>query len=139
MVAGAFLIGAVAIALLTLNAPLGILLIIVAIAGLGTSGTQTLIYGFVANYYRTNVRGAGVAWCAGFGRLGGVAGPLLGGLLVGAGLALNSIFYTLAGVGLLGLVLTLLVPVARPRELRSTIIEPTPSVAARSAEPARKL
>jgi AAHS family benzoate transporter-like MFS transporter len=139
VVAGAFLIGAVAIALLTLNAPLGILLIIVAIAGLGTSGTQTLIYGFVANYYRTNVRGARVAWCAGFGRLGGVAGPLLGGLLVGAGLALNSIFYTLAGVGLLGLVLTLLVPVARPRELRSTIIEPTRSVAARSAEPARKL
>ena len=139
VVAGAFLIGAVAITLLTLNAPLGILLIIVAIAGLGTSGTQTLIYGFVANYSRTNVRGAGVAWCAGFGRLGGVAGPLLGGLLVGAGLALNSIFYILAGIGLLGLVLTLLVPVARPRELRSTIIEPTRSVAARSAEPARKL
>jgi MFS transporter, AAHS family, benzoate transport protein len=111
----------------------------VAVAGLGTSGTQTLIYGFVANYYRTNVRGAGVAWCAGFGRLGGVGGPLLGGLLVGAGLALNSIFFTLSALGLVGLVLTLLVPVARPRELRSTITEPTPSVAARSAEPARTL
>ena len=92
VVAGAFLAGAVAIALLTLPAPLGILLFIVAIAGLGTSGTQTLIYGFVANYYRTNVRGAGVAWCAGFGRLGGVGGPLLGGFLVGAGFALDSIF-----------------------------------------------
>ena len=79
------------------------LLVIVAIVGLGTSGTQTLIYGFVANYYRTNVRGAGVAWCAGFGRLGGVGGPLLGGFLIGAGLALNSIFYVLAGLGLLGL------------------------------------
>ena len=112
------------------SAPLGILLVIVAIAGLGTSGTQTLIYGFVANYYRTNVRGAGVAWCAGFGRLGGVGGPLLGGFLVGAGLALDSIFYVLAGLGLLGLVLTLLVPVARrPRELRSTLIEPTAAVA----------
>jgi AAHS family benzoate transporter-like MFS transporter len=135
VIAASFLIGAVAIALLTLSAPLGILLIIISIAGLGTSGTQTLIYGFVANYYRTNVRGAGVAWCAGFGRLGGVGGPVLGGLLVGAGLALNTIFFTLAGLGLVGLVLTLLVPVAhRPRELRSTIIEPTP-VAARSAAP----
>ena len=38
----------------------------------------------VANYFRTNVRGAAVAWCAGFGRLGGVGGPLLGGLLVAA-------------------------------------------------------
>lgn len=136
VVAGAFLIGAVAIALLTLSLPLGVLLLIVAIAGLGTSGTQTLIYGFVANYYRTNVRGAGVAWCAGFGRLGGVGGPLLGGFLLGAGLALDSIFYVLAGLGLLGLVLTLLVPVAhRPRELRSTIIEPTPPVTTPAAAP----
>ena len=50
--------------------PLGGLLAIVAVVGLGTSGTQTLIYGFVANSYRTSVRAAGVAWCAGFGRLG---------------------------------------------------------------------
>jgi AAHS family benzoate transporter-like MFS transporter len=137
VVAAAFLIGAVAIALLTLPAPLGILLVIVAIAGLGTSGTQTLIYGFVANYYRTNVRGAGVAWCAGFGRLGGVGGPLLGGFLVGAGFALNSIFYVLAGLALLGLLLTLLVPVQRSRELHSTVIEPTPAIRARPAEPAK--
>jgi AAHS family benzoate transporter-like MFS transporter len=127
----------VAIALLTLPAPLGILLFIVAIAGLGTSGTQTLIYGFVANYYRTNVRGAGVAWCAGFGRLGGVGGPLLGGFLIGAGFALDSIFYVLAGLALLGLLLTLLVPVRRSRELHSTVIEPTPAISARLAEPAK--
>jgi MFS transporter, AAHS family, benzoate transport protein len=137
VVAGAFLTGAVAIALLTLPAPLGILLFVVAVAGLGTSGTQTLIYGFVANYYRTNVRGAGVAWCAGFGRLGGVGGPLLGGFLVGAGFALDSIFFVLAALALLGLLLTLLVPVRRSRELHSTVIEPTPGIAARPAQPAK--
>ena len=130
VVAACFLIGAASIALLTLSLPLGVLLAVVAVVGLGTSGTQTLIYGFVANYYRTNVRGAGVAWCAGFGRLGGVGGPLLGGFLIGGGFALNSIFYVLAGLGLLGLLLTLLVPIARgPRELRSTFIEPTPKAA----------
>jgi MFS transporter, AAHS family, benzoate transport protein len=130
VVATCFGIGAVSIALLTFGLPLAALLAIVAIVGLGTSGTQTLIYGFVANYYRTNVRGAGVAWCAGFGRLGGVAGPLLGGLLIGAGLALDSIFYVLAAIGVLGLLLTLLVPVARsPRDLHSTLIEPTPRAA----------
>ena len=137
VVAGDFLIGAVAIALLTLPAPLGLLLLTVAIAGLGTSGTQTLIYGFVANYYRTNVRGAGVAWCAGFGRLGGVGGPLLGGFLVGAGFALDSIFYVLAGLALLGLVLTLLVPIRRSRELHSTIVEPTPAIPVGPAAPAK--
>jgi len=126
VVASCFAIGAAAIALLTLRVPLGVLLAVVAIVGLGTSGTQTLIYGFVANYYRTNVRGAGVAWCAGFGRLGGVGGPLLGGFLIGGGFALDSIFYVLAGLGMLGLVLTLLVPPARGlRDLHSTRIEPT--------------
>jgi AAHS family benzoate transporter-like MFS transporter len=126
VVASCFALGAVALLLLTLGFPLAALLAIVAVVGLGTSGTQTLIYGFVANYYRTNVRGAGVAWCAGFGRLGGVGGPMLGGLLIGAGLALDSIFYALAGLGLLGVVLTLLVPIARgSRELRTTRIEPT--------------
>lgn len=81
--------------------------------GLGTSGTQTLIYGFVANYYRTIVRDAGVAWCAGFGRLGGADGPLLAGLLIAVGFALNTIFYVLAGLGLLGLISTLLIPIPR--------------------------
>jgi len=99
--------------LLTLGVPLAGLLAIVAVVGLGTSGTQTLIYGFVANYYRTNVRAAGVAWCAGFGRLGGIGGPMLGSTMIGAGLALNSIFYVLAGLGLVGAALTLLVPLAR--------------------------
>jgi MFS transporter, AAHS family, benzoate transport protein len=117
VVAGSFLIGAVSIGLLTLSLPLGVLLLFVAVVGLGTSGTQTLIYGFVANYFRTNVRGAAVAWCAGFGRLGGVGGPLLGGLLVAAGLALNSIFYVLAAVALVGTVLTLLVPSRRTSDL----------------------
>jgi AAHS family benzoate transporter-like MFS transporter len=127
VVAACFAIGAASIALLTLSLPLAALLAIVAIVGLGTSGTQTLIYGFVANYYRTNVRGAGVAWCAGFGRLGGVGGPLLGGFLIGGGFALNSIFYVLAGLGLLGVMLTLLVPIARRTlELHTMRIEPTP-------------
>ncbi len=113
VVAACFLIGALAIALLTLGFPLGMLLAVVAVVGLGTSGTQTLIYGFVANYYRTNVRAAGVAWCAGFGRLGGVGGPLLGGFLLGGGFALDAIFYILAALGVLGFGLTLLVPMAR--------------------------
>jgi AAHS family benzoate transporter-like MFS transporter len=124
VVAVCFLIGAAAIALLTLDLPLSLLLLFVAFAGLGTSGTQTLIFAFVANYYRTNVRGAAVAWAAGFGRLGGVGGPLLGGFLIGAGLALSSIFYVLAGLCVLGLVLTLLVPVSRGREVTPITIEP---------------
>ena len=113
VVVATFAIGATALVLLTMGFPLAGLLCIVAVVGLGTSGTQTLIYGFVANFYRTNVRAAGVAWCAGFGRLGGIGGPMLGSLLISLGLELNTIFYVLAGLGVFGMLLTLLVPMSR--------------------------
>ena len=125
VVTACFAIGAAAIALLTLDLPLAVRLAAIAVVGLGTSGTQTLIYGFVANYYRTNVRGAGVAWCAGFGRLGGVGGPLLGGFLISGGFALNSIFYVLAGLAILGVILTLVVPIARRQREPSQRLLPT--------------
>jgi AAHS family benzoate transporter-like MFS transporter len=113
VVAASFATGAAALVVLTFNFHLAALLAIVAVVGLGTSGTQTLIYGFVANYYRTNVRAAGVAWCAGFGRIGGIGGPMLGSFLIGAGVELDYIFYILAGLGILGVMLTLLVPMSR--------------------------
>ena len=113
VVAASFATGAAALVVLTFNFQLAALLAIVAVVGLGTSGTQTLIYGFVANYYRTNVRAAGVAWCAGFGRIGGIGGPMLGSYLISAGLSLDLIFYVLAGLALLGVGLTLLVPLSR--------------------------
>ncbi len=131
VVAACFATGALALVLLTLGFPLAGLLVIVAVVGLGTSGTQTLIYGFVANYYRTNVRAAGVAWCAGFGRLGGIGGPMLGSTLIGAGLALDAIFYVLAGLGVVGMLLTLLVPMERSQS------QPAPRGAAPSPQPVR--
>lgn len=130
VVAACFGIGALSIALLTSGFPLGILLAIVAVVGLGTSGTQTLIYGLVANYYRTNVRGAGVAWCAGFGRIGGVGGPMLGGYLAGGGFALETIFFVLAALGVLGGLLTLLVPSAKASIAQGApLVEPVGRVA----------
>ncbi|WP_395727273.1 MFS transporter [Nakamurella sp.] len=126
VVVASFVIGAGAMLLMTLSLPLALLLIFVSIVGLGTSGTQILIYGFTAGYYPTPMRGAGVAWCAGFGRLGGVAGPLLGGFLLAAGLAVSTIFFVLAGIGMVGALITLLVQRPnRPMEIHSTPIEPS--------------
>lgn len=110
VIATTFLLAAVALVLLTLGFPLPVLLTAVAIAGVGTIGTQVLIYGFVSNYYDTPARGAGVAWCAGFGRLGGIFGPVIGGLLIGAGFANNVNFYIFAGIALAGAAVTYFVP-----------------------------
>jgi MFS transporter, AAHS family, benzoate transport protein len=122
--AGFLLTGALFIALLVVPVPLGVLLLFVALAGLGTSGTQILLFGFVANYYRTNVRAAGVAWCAGFGRMGGIGGPLVGGILIGAGLGVTQIFLILAGVAVIGLVFVLSVP-HRRRQATVLTVEPS--------------
>lgn len=131
VIAGMFAMAAVSLVVLTLPLPLPVLLAAVAFAGAGTTGTQVLIYGFVANYYMTNARAAGVAWCAGFGRLGGILGPFIGGIIIGAGLDNNVAFYIFAGVSVLGTILMLLVP-----RVREVGVQGAP-VADQSLAPAR--
>ena len=141
VVAICFLIGAISIGLVGLIAStlpatpgpgdiagvmLALTLLVIAIVGVGTSGTQTLLYGLAANYYRTNVRGAGVAWCAGFGRLGGIGGPILGGFLAAAyANKLYMIFYILAGIAVAGMILLLVTPRPKPETVAAEQLEPT--------------
>ena len=105
-----FLLAAVMMVLLLAQLPLAVLLIAVAIAGVGTIGTQVLIYGLVSGYYPTRARAAGVAWCAGFGRLGGIIGPVVGGILVGAGLGGSTAFVIFASLAVAGAAVTAFVP-----------------------------
>ncbi|HSE72158.1 MAG TPA: aromatic acid/H+ symport family MFS transporter [Nocardioidaceae bacterium] len=116
IVATTFVLAAITLALLPMDLPVVLLVGAVAVAGAGTIGTQVLIYGLVSGYYPTRARAAGVAWCAGFGRLGGIVGPVVGGMLVGAGLGGTTAFYVFAGISLLGALVTLLVPRARHEE-----------------------
>ncbi|NYI79119.1 MFS transporter [Nocardioides panzhihuensis] len=110
VVSTTFVLAGCMLLLLPLGLPLSVLFPAVAIAGVGTIGTQVLIYGLVANFYPTRARGAGVAWCAGFGRLGGIVGPIIGGALVAAGVGGTTAFQIFAGVAVLGAVVTTVVP-----------------------------
>ncbi|MBX7430716.1 MFS transporter [Mycobacterium sp. Y57] len=115
VIATTFVLAAVMLILLPLGLALPVLLVAVAVAGVGTIGTQVLIYGMVSNYYPTRARAAGVAWCAGFGRLGGIIGPIIGGLLVGAGIGGTAAFLIFAGLAVLGAAVTATVPRAPRR------------------------
>jgi AAHS family benzoate transporter-like MFS transporter len=95
---------------MTFQFPAPVLFLYLAVAGVGTLGTQVLIYGFSSNYYTTNARAAGVSWVAGFGRIGGVLGPLIGGWLTAAGIGGSTAFYIFGGVALFGALVTLAVP-----------------------------
>lgn len=110
IVACSFVLATLALVAITVSPPFVLVVALVAAAGMGTIGTQVLLYGFVSNYYETGARAAGVAWCAGFGRLGGILGPVIGGFLVAAGLEADTSFLVFGGIALAGAALTLAVP-----------------------------
>ncbi|GGG55077.1 benzoate transporter [Kocuria dechangensis] len=116
MIATTFTLAAIALILMTFNFPLPLLFAFIAVAGVGTIGTQVLVYGFQSNYYTTNARAAGVAFCASMGRFGGIFGPIIGGWLAAAGFGGPQAFYVFAGVALFGAVMTFLVPHQRKLE-----------------------
>lgn len=124
IVSTTFVIAAVALVLLTLSFPLPLLLAAVAFAGVGSLGTQVLVYGFVSNFYPTPARVAGVAWCAGFGRLGGIFGPLVGGFLISAQAPTNVAFLVFAAVALIGGCVTMVVRSPRAKTVPAEAPEP---------------
>ena len=61
---------------------LALLPLILFIAGAGLSGAMFSVPGLAAAFYPTNGRSAGIAWMYGIGRLGGILGPVAGGMLL---------------------------------------------------------
>lgn len=105
-----FLAAAVSIFLMTLQPPTPILYALVAVAGLGSIGTQILVNAYVAGHYPAGNRATGLGWSLGVGRLGAILGPPFGGFIIGSQLGLEWNFYAFAIPALLGAVVILTVP-----------------------------
>jgi MFS transporter, AAHS family, 4-hydroxybenzoate transporter len=109
VISAAYALGAVAVGLIgwagTSDA---MLLAITTVAGLLSVGAQMCTVSLCATFYATPLRATGVGWSMGWGRLGGIAGPVIGGMLIGAGLATSTLFLLAGGVSL-GAALVLLV------------------------------
>ena len=71
-------------------------LVLFGLIGFGIQGGFIGLYAVAARLYPTQVRTTGVGWAVGLGRLGAVAGPLLGGVLIGAGLSMTTNFLIFA-------------------------------------------
>jgi AAHS family 4-hydroxybenzoate transporter-like MFS transporter len=76
-------------------------------AGTFTVGAQMCAIGLAASFYDTALRSTGVGWSLGFGRLGAVVGPAVGGVLIAAGLSMQSLFLV-AGLVSLGAAVSVL-------------------------------
>ena len=74
VVVGFFAAAALSIALIGFNPAPGLLFALVFVAGATTIGTQILLYASVAQLYNLSVRGAGLGWASGVGRIGAIVG-----------------------------------------------------------------
>jgi AAHS family 4-hydroxybenzoate transporter-like MFS transporter len=90
--------GVVFVALMgpAISAPAWVLTIAAFCAGFCISGGQKSIIALAAIFYPAPIRSTGVGWALGVGRLGGIGGPLLIGLLLAYELSAASLFYAAA-------------------------------------------
>lgn len=124
---GAFCVGVVSIAMLAVPLPTIALYAFIAVAGGASVGTQIVVFGYVAVHFRAPHRPAALGITTGIGRLGSVAGPTVGGLMVSSGLSFGMNFLVFSGVALVGAVAALAVP--RVSEALTPLHHPDPSLA----------
>ena len=93
--AAAYSLAALTVWLLA-RADSGSVLAIIALAGAGVMGAQFCVTAVATTFYPTEIRSTGVGTALGFGRVGSLAGPLLGGWALAAGMAPARIFVLLA-------------------------------------------
>ncbi|TAE55914.1 MAG: MFS transporter [Bacteroidetes bacterium] len=78
-----------------------LILVFLGLIGFGIQGGFVGLYSVAARLYPTEIRSTGIGWAIGIGRLGAMAGPLLGGLLVTMQLSMAQHFYVFAAPALL--------------------------------------
>ncbi|EUJ37362.1 MFS transporter [Brochothrix campestris] len=70
-------------------------------------GAWGALYAYSPEQYPTNIRGTGTGMAAAVGRLGGVLGPLMVGMMLSNGTAINTIFTLFCGVIVIGVLAVL--------------------------------
>ncbi|AFJ87755.1 MULTISPECIES: MFS transporter [Burkholderia] len=92
----------------------GLLVLVVFVAGVLMNTAQSSMPALAAAFYPTEGRGTGVAWMLGVGRFGGIAGSFLVAELTRRHFSFASVFATIAVAGLLACVALLIKQMARP-------------------------
>ncbi|WP_240327201.1 aromatic acid/H+ symport family MFS transporter [Burkholderia sp. IDO3] len=96
-----YLIAACSIALLATRPGTLFTYALVGMAGVGSISTTLVMNAYVAKYFPPGVRATALGLALGFGRLGAIAGPLLGGVLVSHHVSVASCFHVFAAAGVI--------------------------------------
>jgi AAHS family 4-hydroxybenzoate transporter-like MFS transporter len=65
-------------------------------AGFFTIGVQNSLHGIAGKIYPTSIRSNGIGWALGVGKIGSIAGPFIGGVLLAWALPVQQLFWAAA-------------------------------------------
>lgn len=94
--------------------PLMLTLLAALCVGIAVQGGFNGFWALAARFYPVEIRGTGIGWALGVGRIGAVLGPIVGGFLVGANFSVGAIFAIFAVPAVLAGLVCL--TIALPRE-----------------------
>ncbi len=114
-VSAIYILGAIFVAMLGHTHSIVSILCCSFLAGAGIVGGQTGGNAIAAASYPTYIRSTGVGWALGIGRIGSIAGPVFGGMMLALHWPLATIFLAGAIPALIGSAAIFLVGVARTR------------------------
>lgn len=92
----AVLIAGVALIIMGSNPPPFLIYICLAFAGIGTHGSACLVTATIAMSYPRHLRGSGLGWAFGIGRIGAVLAPISAGWILALGFPPSANFYWFA-------------------------------------------
>lgn len=116
-----------------LNSSEALLLVAATAAGFFTIGVQNSLHGVAGSIYPTPIRANGLGWALGIGKIGSIAGPFIGGVLLSMALPVSQLFWVAAvPIGIVTVASFFLMRVydrsVHP-ENNSRLADPKPSVA----------
>lgn len=109
-----FVTAAAALMLMTSNPPTALMMLLVALTGFGGMGTQNQINDYIAQFYPTSMRATGLGWALAIGRLGAIAGPTYGALIIATGTGVAGAAIAFAIPAIFGAIMMLTLPRVSP-------------------------
>ncbi|NGP05112.1 MFS transporter [Rhodococcus sp. 14C212] len=107
---------------------------VVFITGFGVLGSAAIMNVIAAASYPTAIRGAGIGWALGVGRIGSITGPAVGAIALALSLGAATIFSSMAVPALAAAILLAVIA----RRSSSAAEDSVPSVVASAASPTLK-
>lgn len=105
-----FVLGVIALVTMSLGPPTAVLYLAVVLAGVGGNGTAVTLHGYIAIWFPAAIRASALGSIMSVARFGGIVGPIIGGLVLAAGMPMQWNFYVFLLPAAAGVLVVLMLP-----------------------------